>query len=75
MTSYEAISALNLAARQANVEAEAHNVASDNDMKEELIKSCVQPGVTYYFNQLATSIKEPLEAFKATITQGNLEWE
>ena len=46
----------------------AHNVASDSDMEEELIqyaKSCVQPGVTYYFNQLATSMKEPHEAFKA----------
>ena len=71
LSCYEAISALNVAARQAhypNLEAVAHNVASDNDMKKELIqyaKSCVQPGVTYYFNQLATSMKEPLEAFKA----------
>ena len=62
---------MNVAARQAdypNLKAVAHNVASDNDMEEELIqytKSCVQPGMTYYFNQLATSMKEPLEAFKA----------
>ena len=71
LTCYEAISALNVAARQAyypNLEAVAHNVAIDNEMEQELIlyaKSCVQPGVTYYFNQLATSMKEPLEAFKA----------
>ena len=71
LSCYEAISALNVAARQAdypNLKAVAHNVASENDMEEELIqyaKSCVRPGVTYYFNQLATSMKEPLEAFKA----------
>ena len=60
MSCYEAISTrdLNVASRQAhylNLEAVAHNVVSDNDMEEELIqyaKSCVQPGVTYYFNQL-----------------------
>ena len=43
-------------------------MASDSDMEEELIqyaKSCMQPRVTYYSNQLATSMKEPLEAFKA----------
>lgn len=71
LTCYEAISALNVAARQAyypNLEAVAHNVALDNEMEQELIqyaKSCVQPGVTYYFNQLATSMKKPFEAFKA----------
>ena len=71
LTCYEAISALNVAARQAhypNFEAVICNVASDSDMEEKLIqyaKSCVQPGVTYYFNQLATSMKGPLEAFKA----------
>ena len=71
LTCYEAISALNVDARQAqypNLEAVAHNVASDHDNEDELIqyaKSCVQPGLTYYFNQLATSMKGPLEAFKA----------
>ena len=56
LTCYEAISTLNVAARQAyypNLEAVAGQVASDDDMKEELIqytKSCVQPGVTYYFH-------------------------
>ena len=46
LSCYEAISALNVAARQAhypNLVAVAHNVASDNDMEEELIqyaKSC-----------------------------------
>ena len=68
---YEAISALNVAARQVhypNSEAVVRNVFSESDMEEELIqytKSCVQPGVTYYFNQLATSMKGSLEAFKA----------
>ena len=57
LSCYEAISALNVAARQAdypNLKAVANNVASENDMEEELIqyaKSCVQPGVTYYFSQ------------------------
>ena len=40
----------------------------DEDMKKELIqyaKSCVQPGITYYFNQLTASMKQPLDAFKA----------
>ena len=84
LSCYEAISthALNVAARQAhylNLEAVAHNVASDNDMEEELIqyaKSCAQPGVTYYFNQLATSMKEPFEAwlqdFSAQLKSSNL---
>jgi len=74
LTCYEAISTLNVAARQAyypNLEAVAGKVTSDDHMKEELIqyaKSCVQPGVTYYFHQLATSMKEPLHAFKAAET-------
>ena len=37
-------------------------------MEQELIqhaKSCVQPGLTYYFRQLNESMKEPLAAFKA----------
>ena len=57
LSCYEAISALNVATRQADypsLKAVAHNVASDSDMEEELIqyaKSCVRPGVTYYFNQ------------------------
>lgn len=29
-------------------------------------KSCVQPGINYYFRQLTESMKEPLSAFKAT---------
>ena len=52
LTCYEAISALNVAARQAhypNLEVVIRNVASDSDMEEKLIqyaKSCVQPGVS-----------------------------
>ena len=71
LTCYEATSTLNVAARQTyypNLEAVACTITSDDDdMKEELIqhaKSCVRPGVTYYFNQLTTSMKQPLDAFK-----------
>ena len=72
LTCYEAISALNAAARQAyypNLQAVAHTVSfGDSDAEQELIvyaKSCVQPGIAYYFQQLSSSMKEPLEAFKA----------
>ena len=69
---YEAISSLNSAARQANysnLSAVASTLsAGDTDMEEHLIAhatSCVQPGISYYFQQLATNMKGPLEAFKA----------
>ena len=72
LTCYEALSALNAAARQAhypNLEAVASYLASgDADKEQELIlyaKSCVQPGVAYYFQQLSTNMKQALEAFKA----------
>ena len=72
LTCYEAISALNAAARQAyypNLQAVAHTVSfGDSDAEQELIvyaKSCVQPGIAYYFQQLSSSTKEPLKAFKA----------
>ena len=72
LTCYEAISALNAAARQAyypNLQAVAHTVSfGDSDAEQELIvyaKSCVQPRIAYYFQQLSSSMKEPLEAFKA----------
>ena len=58
LTCYEAISALNVAARQAyypNLQAVAHTVSfGDSDAEQELIvyaKSCVQPGIAYYFHQ------------------------
>ena len=74
LTCYEAISALNVAARQAyypNLQAVTHTMSfGDADVEQELIiivyaKSCVQPGIAYYFQQLSSSMKEPLEAFKA----------
>ena len=69
---YETISALNVAARQVDY----HNLAAvvcrissgDVQMESELLqhaKSCVQPSISYYFQQLLTSMKEPLAAFKA----------
>ena len=72
LTCYETISALNVAARQAdyrNLAAVASHISSgDAQMERELLqhaKSCVQPGISYYFEQLSTSMKEPLAAFKA----------
>lgn len=72
LTCYETISALNNAARQAyypNMTAVATQISEgDAQMERELIeyaKSCVQPGLTYYFQQLTSSMKEPLAAFKA----------
>ena len=72
LSCYEAISSLNSAARQANysnLSAVASTLsAGDTDMEEHLIAhatSCVQPGISYYFQQLATNMKGPLEAFKA----------
>ena len=78
---YEAISALNVAARQVyfpNLQAVAHTMSfGDADAEQELTvyakscvqhgiaKSCVQHGIAYYFQQLSSSMKEPLEAFKA----------
>ena len=72
LTCYESISALNVAARQAhypNLAAVASQISSGNPRKEnELLqhaKSCVQPGISYFFQQLTTSMREPLAAFKA----------
>ena len=72
LSCYETISSLNAAARQgnyANLAAVAANLSSgDTNMKKHLIdhgKSCVQPGISYYFQQLSTNMKGPLEAFKA----------
>ena len=72
LSCYETISALNAAARQAyypNLNALASQISSgDSQMEQELIlhaKSCVQPGLTYYFRQLNEGMKEPLAAFKA----------
>ena len=70
MSCYEAISTLSTTVRQdhyPNLEAMAHSVALDGDMKElvQYARSCVHPGIMYYFNQLGASMKGPLEAFKA----------
>ena len=71
MTCYETISALNVAARQAdyhNLTAVASHISSgDAQMENELLqhaKSCVQPGILL-LTQLSTSMKEPQATFKA----------
>ena len=52
-----------------NLNAVANQISSgDAQMEQELIqyaKSCVQPGLTYYFHQLTTSMRELFAAFKA----------
>ena len=72
LTCYETISTLNNEARQAhnpNLKAIVQQLSSgDTQMEQQLhdyAKSCVQPGITYYFRQLTESMKEPLSAFKA----------
>ena len=72
LTCYEAISTLNAAARQAyypNLMSVASQISSgDSQMESELVqhaKSCVQPGLTYYFQQISASMRDPLAAFKA----------
>ena len=72
LTCYETISALNAAAKQAyypNLRAVTSEISSGNSLIEsDLVqhaKSCVQPGLNYYFQQLSASMKEPLAAFKA----------
>ena len=71
LSCYESISSLNAAARQGNysyLASVASNLSSgDTDMEEHLIdhaKSCVQPEIYYYFQQLSTNMKGPLETFK-----------
>ena len=72
LTCYDAISALNMATRQAhypNLDAiAAHIAAGDVQEESELLqyaKKCVEPGITYYFQQISTNMKTPLKAFKA----------
>ena len=72
LTCYETISTLNAAARQAyypNLMSVASQISSgDSQMESELVqhaKSCVQPGLTYYFQQISASMRDPLAAFKA----------
>ena len=71
LTCYLAISALNAAAKQVNytnLQALARDLfAGDRKKEEELsqyAKSCVQPGITYYFQQLSTNIEQVHGAFK-----------
>ena len=71
LSCYESISSLNAAARQGNysiLASVASNISSgDTDMEEHLIdhaKYCIQPGVSYYFQQLSTNMKGPLENIK-----------
>ena len=72
LTRYETISALNVAARQAyypNLWDITSEISSGNPLIEsDLVqhaKSCVQPGLNYYLQQLSASMKGPLAAFKA----------
>ena len=72
LSCYESISYLNAAARQGNysiLASVASNLSSGvTNMEEYLIdhaKSCIQPGVSYYFQQLSTNMKGPLETIKA----------
>ena len=72
LTCYDAISALNMAARQAhypNVDAIAAQIAAGDAQEEgdllQHAKECVQPGIAYYFEQISTNMKTSLEAFKA----------
>ncbi len=71
LSCYDTISALNVSARQAhypNLDAIASQIAGGNAQEEsELLqhaKKCVEPGITYYFHQISTNMKTPLEAFK-----------
>ena len=71
LTCYDAISASNMSARQAyypNLDAIAAHIASNAQEESDLVqhaKSCVQPGIAYYFEQVSTNMKPALEAFKA----------
>lgn len=72
LSSYYTIRALNVSARQAhypNLDAIAAQIAGGNAQeKSELLhhaKKCVEPGITYYFHQISTNMKTPLEGFKA----------
>ena len=71
LTCYDAISALNMSARQAyypNLDAIAAHIVSNAQEESDLVqhaKSCVQPGIAYYFEQVSTNMKPALEAFKA----------
>ena len=72
LTCYDAISALNMATRQAhypNLDAIAAHIAAGDVQEESKLlqyaKKCVEPEITYYFQQISTNMKTPLEAFKA----------
>ena len=68
LTCYETISALNAAARQANypnLQVLARGLSAEDPNKEEelsqYVKLCIQPGITYYFQQLSTNMKQAVE--------------
>lgn len=69
---HEVISALSAAVQQAhypNLQALTTQLFPESIHEQQQWKqyaiSCVQPGLTYFTNQLAASMKEPLAAFKA----------
>ena len=71
LTCYDIISALNMSARQAhypNLDDVAAHIAAGNTQEESDLlqhaKKCIQPGITYYFEQISTNMKAALEAFK-----------
>ena len=51
-----------------NLDAIAAQIAVDTHEESDLLqraKSCIQPGIAYYFQQVSTNMKTSLEAFKA----------
>ena len=68
---YDTISALNMAARQAyypSLDGITAHIAANPHEESDLLQhanTCIQPGIAYYFQQVSTSMKASLEAFKA----------
>ena len=63
LTCYDTINALNMATRQAhypNLDAIAAHIAASNIQEEsellEYANKCVEPGITYYFQQISRNI-------------------
>ena len=51
-----------------NVQAVVENISADTTIQLQLLthaRNCVKPGLDYFQKQLQTSLKTPLEAFKA----------
>jgi hypothetical protein len=53
-----------------NVDAVVRSLSSDVQSQQQLMayaKSCVQPGLDYFLNQLQLSLKDSFEAFKSAV--------